>query len=130
MKMKRMRSYNSNRGWLVVLLAVVCFSSFAQAGRPDWRTQEVDWRLTGGSRIIDIRYPEQKEPPLFNEKAVPQTRIARKRIFPDALRSKDPTFSMMSVQAVLANMIDSPPVDGFVPLITVAVTDKRSDDAD
>ena len=129
-KMKRMRSYNSNRGWLVVLLAVVCFSSFAQAGRPDWRTQEVDWRLTGGSRIIDIRYPEQKEPPLFNEKAVPQTRIARKRIFPDALRSKDPTFSMMSVQAVMANMIDSPPVDGFVPLITVAVTDKRSDDAD
>jgi hypothetical protein len=27
-------------------------------------------------------------------------------------------------------MIDSPPVAGFVPLITVAVTDKRSDDAD
>lgn len=128
--MKRMRSYNSNRGWLVVLLAVVCFSSVAHAGRPGWRTQEVDWRLTGGGRIRDIRYPEQKEPPLFNEKAVPQTRIARKRIFPDARRSKDPTFSLMSVQAVIANMIDSPPVAGFVPLITVAVTDKRSDDAD
>ena len=129
-KMKRMRPYNSNRGWLVVLLAVVCFSSVAQAGRPGWRTQEVDWRLTGGDRIRDIRYPEQKEPPLFNEKAGPQTRVVRKRIFPDARRSEDSTFTLMSVQAVIANMIDSPPVAGFVPLIAVAVTDKRSDDAD
>jgi len=128
--MKSMRSYNSNRGWLVVLLAVVCFSSVVQADRPGWRTQEVDWRVTGGGRIKDIRYPEQKEPPLFDEKAVPQTRVVRKQIFPDARRSKDPTFSMLSVQTVIANMIDSPPVAGFVPLITVAVTDKRSDDAD
>ena len=129
-KMKSMRSYNSNRGWLVVLLAVVCFSSVVQADRPGWRTQEVDWRLTGGGRIKDIRYPEQKEPPLFDEKAVPRTRIARKQIFPDARRSGDPAFSLLSVQAVIANIIDSPPVAGFVPLITVAVTDKRSDDAD
>jgi len=128
--MKRMRSYNSNRGWLVFLLAVVCFSSFAQAGRPGWRSLEVDWRLTGGNRIIDIRYPEHKEPPLFNEKAGSRTRVVRKQIFPDARRSEDPTFNMLSVQAVIANVIDSPPVAGFVPLITVAVTDKRSDDAD
>jgi len=129
-KMKRMRSYNSNRGWLVVLLAVVCFCSVVQAGRPGWQAQEVDWRLTGGRRIRDIRYPEQKEPPLFNEKAKPQTRIVRKQILPKARPSEDPTFSLLSVQTVIANMIDSPPVAGFVPLITVAVTDKRSDDAD
>ena len=129
-KMKSMRSYNSNRGWLVVLLAVLCFCSVAQAGRAGWRQQEVDWRLTGGDRIIDIRYPEHKEPPLFNEKAGSQTRVVRKRILPNASRSEDSTFSMLSVQAVIANMIDSPPVAGFVPLIAVAVTDKRSDDAD
>ncbi|MGB2862090.1 MAG: retropepsin-like aspartic protease [Sedimentisphaerales bacterium] len=125
-----MRPYNSNRGWLVVLLAVVCFSSVAQAGRPGWQRQEVDWRLTGGDRIIDIRYPEQKEPPLFNEKAGPQTRVVRKRILPNASRSEDPTFSILSVPTVIANMIDSPPVAGFVPWIAVAVTDKRSDDMD
>ena len=128
--MKSMRSYNSNWGWLVILLAVVCFSSVVHADRPGWRTQEVDWRLTGGSRIKDIRYPEHKEPPLFDEKAVPRTKVMRKQIFPDARRSKDPAFNLLSVQTVIANIIDSPPVAGFVPLITVAVTDKRSDDAD
>ncbi|MHC4323656.1 MAG: retropepsin-like aspartic protease, partial [Planctomycetota bacterium] len=128
--MKRIRSYNSNRGWLVVLLAVVCFCSVVQADRPGWREQEVDWRLTGGDRIKAVRHPEQNEPQFFYEKAGRRPRVERRQILPDAWRSEDSTFALMSVPTVTVNIIDSPPIAGFVPWIAVAVTDKHSDDMD
>jgi hypothetical protein len=37
---------------------------------------------------------------------------------------------MLSVPTVTVNVIDSPPIDGFVPRIAVVVTDKRSPDDD
>lgn len=37
---------------------------------------------------------------------------------------------LLSVPTVMVNVIDSPPIAGFVPWIAVAVTDKRSDDFD
>ena len=39
-------------------------------------------------------------------------------------------FSTVSTDISTLNTIDSPPIAGFTPLITVAVTDKRSDDLD
>jgi predicted aspartyl protease len=86
--------------------------------------------MTGGGRIKAIRYPEQNEPLLFNPKAGHQTSIVRKRTLRKELSSKDQSFSVLSVPAVMTNVIDSPPIDGFVPRIAVTVTDERSDDAD
>ena len=126
-----MNLHNSNRIWFVLLLiTAVCWTSVVHAGRPGWQRQEVDWRVTGGGRIKAIRYPEQNEPLLFNGKARHQRSIVRKRTLRKELSSKDQSFSMLSVPAVMANVIDSPPIDGFVPRIAVTVTDERSDDFD
>ncbi len=126
-----MSLHNSNRIWFVLLLiTAVCWTSVVQASRPGWQRQEVDWRVTGGGRIKAISYPEQNEPLLFNGKARQETSIVRKRTLRKELSSKDQSFSMLSVPAVMANVIDSPPIDGFVPRIAVTVTDKRSDDSD
>lgn len=102
----------------------------ASAGRPGWQRQEVDWRVTGGGRVKAIRYPEQNEPPLFRGKVKHQPRIVRKKSLLKVPRSKESSLSFLSAPVVMANVIDSPPVDGFVPWITVAVTDERSDDFD
>ena len=124
--MKRMRTHNSNRGWFVLLFVVVSLTSVASAARDGWRRQEVDWRVTGGGRIRAIRYPQEEEPPLLYEEAGPQAGNVRKI----ALRTNDSLFGLLSVPAVTVNVIDSPPIAGFVPRIAVAVTDKRSDDFD
>ncbi len=130
-KMKRNKSHNSIRGWFFLLpIIVVCWTSVVPAARPGWQRQEVDWRATGGGRIKAIRYPEQNEPLLFNGKARRQKSIVRKRILRKEPSSKDQSFSMLSVPAVMANVIDSPPIDGFSPRIAITVTDKRSDDFD
>ncbi len=124
--MKRMRTHNSNRGWFVLLFVVVSLTSVASAARPGWRRQEVDWRVTGGGRIRAIRYPQEEEPPLFYDDVRHQTPNVRKKV----LQTNDSLFGLLSLPAVTVNVIDSPPIAGFVPRIAVAVTDKRSDDFD
>jgi len=129
--MKRNISYNSVRRWFVLLfVTLLCWTSIVEAGRTGWKRQEVNLRMTGGGRIKAIRYSEEKEPPLFNGKTGYQTSVTRKRILRRELPSRQPSLSLMSVPTVMANVIDSPPIDGFVPLIAVTVTDERSDDFD
>lgn len=124
--MKRMRTHNSNRGWFVLLFVVVSLTSVASAERSGWRRQEVDWRVTGGGRIRAIRYPQEEQPPLLYKEAGPQAGNVRKKV----LRTNESLFGLLSVPTVTVNVIDSPPIAGFVPRIAVAVTDKRSDDFD
>lgn len=128
--MKRINSRNSIRGWLVLLLVLVSLTSVAPAGRPGWRRQEVDWRVTGGDRITGVRYPEQEEPPLVHEQASRPPRSVRKIIPRKGPDSKEPSMGLLSVPTVMVNVIDSPPIAGFVPRIAVAVTDKRANDDD
>ena len=125
-----MKFYNSIRGWLVLLLVVVSLTSLARADRPGWRRQEVDWRITGSGRITGIRHPEQEEPPLVHEQANRQPRSVRKTILRRGPDAREPSLGMLSVSTVTVNVIESPPIDGFVPRIAVVVTDKRSQDDD
>ncbi len=128
--MKSMGSHNSNRGWFVLLFVVLSLTAVCQGARPGWRRQDVDWRATGDRRITGVRYPEKKEPALVREQAIRQPRTVRKtisRTWPD---SGEDAVSLLSMPTVSVNVIDSPPIAGFVPWIAVSVTDKHSDDFD
>ncbi|KPK39162.1 MAG: hypothetical protein AMJ65_11935 [Phycisphaerae bacterium SG8_4] len=129
-KMKRMSSHNSNWGWFVLLIVVVSLTSVARASRPGWRRQEVDWRATGRGRITGVRHPEQQEPQLVPERASRQPRTVRKTILRKEPDSGEPSLGLLSLPTVMVNVIDSPPIAGFVPWIAVAVTDEHSDDFD
>ena len=128
--MKSMKSHNSNWAWFLSLLAVVFLTRVAEADRSGWREQEVDWRLSGGDRVKAIRYPAQNRPPLCEGDVGVRPRVVRKQILPKASCSKDSPIGLLSAPTVMANVIDSPPIDGFVPWIAVAVTESRSDDLD
>ncbi|MHC4584285.1 MAG: aspartyl protease family protein [Planctomycetota bacterium] len=129
--MKRNNSYNRIKTLCITLSTiVVCWISVAQAERIGWKRQEVDWRTTGGDRVKAIRYSEDKEPSLYNGKAGNLPDVVRKRILLEELPSEKASFNILSLPSVMANVIDSPPIDGFVPRIVVTVTDESSDDFD
>jgi hypothetical protein len=135
--MKRMSSYRFNRGWLVVLLTAVCFISIAQAARPGWpRTalvqgwlsQEVDLRITGGASIKAVSYPPTTVSPLLDrwnnyQKTAPKTTIRG-----PGLNSQIRPLAESPNEAVTATVIDSPPLNGFVPWIAIVLTNERSDE--
>jgi hypothetical protein len=124
-----MKSVRSVSAWVVLtLIAAFCWTSAVLAGRPDWQHQEVNWRIAGGSSIKAIDYPYGKAPSLLTNRYHHRQTIPRKKVFfPESVPRRG-AFANLSAGPVIANVIDSPPVNGFVPWIVVSVTDKRLED--
>ena len=102
---------------LFVLLFVGNFCcSVAVAGKKLWQRKEVNWRISGGSRIKAVNYPADKPPLTLNEHRRSKRKVRLEQIAP----STTPALG----QTVFAAVIDSPPIDGFVPWIIVSVTDE------
>lgn len=117
--------YRPRRGSVILVALVLLCSSGALAKRPGWQSQQVNWRLPGGSRIKAIRYPKEEPPQTLAKRTGRNTvRLVEKTI------QAEPLFEDMATAetttTVFANVIDTPPIDGFVPYVAVAITDKRS----
>jgi predicted aspartyl protease len=107
--------------FILLLVAVLCWIPVVKAGHPDWQRQEVDWRMTGRSRIKAIYYPVDRPPIMLNQhrRGRPKVRLREITPFTEAAAGKSTT------GAIVAEVIDSPPVDGFVSWVAVSVTDER-----
>ncbi|MHC4720786.1 MAG: hypothetical protein ACYSYT_09960, partial [Planctomycetota bacterium] len=115
--------------WLVGLFAVIIFCSVAIGlERPGWQRQEVDWRMHGGARIKEIYYPKGAPPPTRATQPASRRGPRRKLIVPARAKPSLAPLDVKSTGVVLANVIDSPPLDGFVPFVTVSVTDAKIQD--
>jgi hypothetical protein len=115
---------------VLVLLTVVCASAAVPASRPSWKRQEVDWRMTGGSRIKAIHYPEDKPLPQYSTRADRPRKVPHKKTITKETGSQPIPLAPEAATSLIANVIDSPPIDGFVPWVTVGITDARSTDDD
>ena len=96
----------------LLLISVFSIGSVVRAQESNWTYKGVDWFAGPGGKIKGIHYPEEKNTAAESQASIQLNSMA-------SMESK-----------LLSNVIDSPPVAGFVPFITVAVTNKRSDDLD
>lgn len=110
----------------LLLAAVILTVQAAEATQTDWQTKQVDWRLTGGSRIKAISYPPDKPPPTLSRHSRRPPTVRRK----EALTSSVTTLGEQASTSVYAYVIDSPPIDGFIPWVAVSITNARSDELD
>ncbi len=102
-------------GLILSLVASVCLTSKAAAKKTDWVRQEADFRISGDSRIKAIYHPKDNPVPTRARKrkqdTQPQTIIT----------------DMQAPAVIGLNVIDSPPIDGFIPWIAVLTTNKGKD---
>ncbi len=115
---------------VLLLLNVVYATAVAPASRPGWKRQEVDWRMTGGSRIKAIHYPKDKPLPQYSIRADRPRKTPHKKTITKEAGSQPIPLAPEAATSIIANVIDSPPIDGFVPWIVVGITDARSADDD
>ncbi|MHC4692488.1 MAG: aspartyl protease family protein [Planctomycetota bacterium] len=108
----------------LLFLAVICRAA-AGTERTDWKRQEVDLRISGGSRIKAISYPQDKSRSLFGKRVSNRQRALRKKTITVTADSQLTPLAPGSTISVVANVIDSPPIAGFVPWIVVSATDAR-----
>jgi hypothetical protein len=112
------------RLWLfLTLAAIICWTCAVQAG---WKRQEVNWRINGSRNIKAINYPSEKPVPMFTQKDTRKAAITRKKITSVEAAFCLESLAQGSTGQIVADVIDSPPIDGFIPWITVSVTDARS----
>lgn len=104
-------------GVLIVLLTLTSALSGANEG---WQRREVDWQAGGGRRIKGLHYPQDRPVPSRSQRQTPIERSDRR----DAALYSEPSKPTM---ATLTDemLVESPPVDGFVPWIAVSVTTRR-----
>jgi len=125
--LKNKRLLYRKTGFLLLLVAVVCWSSVVQAKRPGWQRQEVDWRVTGGRRIKAVNYPSGNPPLLLSKRDGRRPTALRKKILPAEAASRLAPLAQEATTPLVATVIDSPPIDGFVPWTTVSVTDAHDE---
>ena len=113
----KIKSIIKSIGMFTALLLAISTNPGAarQVDSSQWQRQEVNWRMSNGSRVKAIKYPKEK--PLL-------TLDLKKTI------SEETTDEVLILQEHVATLtsatiISSPPVDGFVPWIVVFATDSR-----
>ena len=119
-----------NRGWLFsILAAITLLTSVGRANRTGWEQHNVNWLAGPCGRIKSISVPQGGALPLRVRPREGESAGARKA---DSSGGATPGFGLFLDESGtlphLANVIESPPIAGFLPQIAVAVTDARSDD--
>ncbi len=94
---------------LCLLFTVFFFSIFSSVHADSSR--KVDWRLPGGGKVKGIRY--HKKPAVSEQ--------------PPLLTTAEPA-EQPAKPASTSYLIDSPPVDGFVPWIVAVTTNERQEE--
>jgi len=123
--MRRLNLYNPIGASVISALfaIILCWPSVVQAGRPGWQRQEVNWRMSGGSRIKAVRFPT--DTPLLDRDSGRTHTISHENTFFAASATR--TESQRNIAASAATQFDiiSPPTAGFAPWIVVGITDAR-----
>lgn len=95
-----------------LVLSALTAPLFAAVG--DWQRQDVDWQAGGGRRIKGIYHPRNAPLPTLEQQQAQPTPTATGRI------------GIAAEEEEL--LVESPPVDGFVPWIAISITKQRGDD--
>jgi predicted aspartyl protease len=107
---------------LVLAVALPCLAQMPA----DWKKDDAKIRLSGSRQIRAIYHPADKAPRMARD-ANEAPSHSRRFIYPLKQQSLS---AMAQVGPVFINVIDSPPIDGFVPYIAVGVTNARNDELD
>jgi predicted aspartyl protease len=112
---------------LIAFLAIYCTNSFA--GKAGWQHKKVNWRI-GRGKITEIRYPPQESPLLYNKKTASEKKVLSKKLLPSQNISRLQGIFEQAAGPVYATVVESPPLNGFVPWVALSITNKRYPEID
>jgi predicted aspartyl protease len=116
-----------NRSHLILCLAfAVLGCTVAFGDQRAWNRKEVKWRVSADRQIKAIYYPEDENLPTLENRVQRRPVEVQPRTKKPQAESKAAITTEGVATAVFANVINSPPIDGFIPYLTVAITDERS----
>jgi predicted aspartyl protease len=109
----------------VLFVLSVGVSALAAGPQDSWEKKKIDLRMPGQGRISEIRYPKGKEPAVSR-----QDRQRKQAVQSTADVPQTKALAATAAPSISVNVIDSPPIAGFVPWIAVATTGKKANPDD
>jgi hypothetical protein len=113
---------NTQPWGLAICFFVVSASCLAASPDKGWKKEDVNLRGPGGRQIRAIYYPADKAPRMMRDAEEP-LQHQKKYLYP---MSQTAVSSTGQVAPVAMNVISSPPIDGFVPYMAVALTNANA----
>ncbi len=104
-----------------LLLATILIGLPTVQAQDSWQSEQVDLQAGNGRRIKAIRYPKASKPKIEEESS---TTTSTKTLGTLSLNKT----TLERTAPVMTMEVNAPPVAGFVPWISVAVTGEREDD--
>ena len=119
-------------GLSVVMIGLGLSASNAIGREAGWQRHEVDWRMNSGTRIKAIHSPQALTPDMLAVSDGRRTSHVTTKVLPPEAAARLASFAGEAAAAtggtIYANLVDSPPIGGFVPYIAVTVTDSHGEE--
>ena len=113
---------------IVLLVVILCGSAIAGGNKRGWERKDVKWRLSAGIEIKGIYYPKEKVPVFLEKYRKDKHALGRKKMKPSRAALQPSRLVEAATAPISTMIIDSPPIDGFIPWIVVTVTDERAEE--
>lgn len=124
--MKRRKEQSRLHPWIAVLLTFVIAQASMGAQSTEWERKDVNWRVSKDRQIKAIYYPADQNLPLLETRTGRKPVHLQQRISAPQMKQTLTATAQNAETIVFTNIIESPPIDGFVPYVTVAATDASS----
>jgi len=125
--MRRIKAHRWIHIWLVLLpAAVICARPVDRVDRAGWERREVNWPITAVGRVKAINYPQGRCPPLAYEQVTGRPPRPQKAALETEAPVRVAPLTMEAADPIVAAVVDSPALGGFLSWITVTATDERS----
>ena len=105
--------------------------TWLKAQQRQWVREEVNWRIGKDLQITGVKYPKDIMPNLLSTGTDRVSSIPRKKIISVQKAQQSglaDQYLLQSDTPIIATVIDSPPLDGFVPWIAMLATNKIASD--
>jgi len=124
--MRSVNKYSWPRPMVVIFVTLAVVQTCFSAEGAGWERKEVNWRVSKDRQIKAIYYPADQNLPLLETRTGRKPVHLQQRIIKPQAGETLTATAQITETTVFANIIESPPIDGFVPYVTVAATDARS----
>lgn len=110
----------------IVIIISIVFAVFGDTDKAGWQREDVDWQLSPGMKIKSIRY-QSKEKQAHNFGKGVKARSTKREILKGF---QSDVILETQIGPLVGVVIESPPINGFVPWVSILTTNARGQELD
>ncbi len=124
-----MRQYILFKKSALIATLIIAITCSAAISADSYERKEIDCQGPDGLRIKAVRYPRNKKPAtILKQRKHKKLGKKKKLLMANSSQRLEMLTPLSPATPFVATMVESPPLDGFVPQVAISITDKNKPD--